>query len=140
MITSSTPPPFNPLSTNWTQTSINYYFHHFLVEPRDGLPGQHEALLDLYVIHPQPSFLQFALQAVGLASLARVNHMGREYWIKAQCLYGHALRCLRDALAYFTNADLDIALMTIELLIEYEVYSAGHGIKFFLAEYNDSLS
>lgn len=56
-----------------------------------------------------------------MANLAWVKRMNPEYWIQAQALYGTALRHFRNALVSVAEAGSEIALLTTELLIEYDV-------------------
>ena len=103
------------------QNALGHYFHHFVTDVRDGLPGKHERLCHLYTSSPEANFLQSALQGVAMANLARVKRMSGEHWIKAQTVYGNALYHFRRALASDTEAGSESALLTTELLIEYDV-------------------
>lgn len=120
-VTTSNPGPSAPLATDWEANAVNHYIHHFVVAPQDELPGMHESLPDLYVRYPQATYLQSAVRAVAMAHLARVLKMGPEYTSIAQSSYGRAIHSLRRALDDDAEKRSTTALMTTELLSEYEV-------------------
>lgn len=66
-------------------------------------------------------YLQSAFQAAALGHIARVNRMGPEHLQRAQLLHGEAIRGLRTALYDETEARSATALMTTELLWQYDV-------------------
>jgi hypothetical protein len=121
MFTSTTPQPTAPLATDWLQNAVNHYVQNFVITPDCGLPGLHDNLPHLYTLSPDKVYLQSALQAVALAHLSRVNRMGSEYFFKAQRLHSNAVVHFRNALNDDVEARSATALMTTELLWQYDV-------------------
>jgi hypothetical protein len=119
--TSTTLPPSAPLATDWLQHAINHYVHNFVIRPDCGLPGLYDDVPQLYTSFPNTMYLQRAVQAVALTHLAHVNQMGSAHLLRAQRLHGDAIQCLRVALNDDAEARSATALMTAELLWQYDV-------------------
>lgn len=119
--TSSSPLLLVKPETDWVQNAVSHYFRHFVVDPADGLPGIHDQVPWLYSHYPDRVYLQSAVQAVAVASLARVKRMGSSHLLKAQQLYGEAVRGLRFALGDAIESRSASALVTTELLSQYDV-------------------
>ena len=119
---SSSPPVIAaPLATDWVQNAVSHYFHHFVVDPIDGLPGIHENIPRLYAMHPNKTYLQCAVQAAAMANLARVNDMGPDGLLSALRLHGEAISGLRVALDDDAERGSAAVLMTTDLLWQYDV-------------------
>jgi hypothetical protein len=119
--TSTTPQPSAPLATDWPQNAVNHYVSNFVVSPKFGLPGLHDDLPRLYSLSPKKVYLQSALQAVALAHLAHVNRMSSELILKAQRLHSNAIMLLRTALNDDVEPRSATALITTEMLWQYDV-------------------
>jgi hypothetical protein len=107
--------------TDWTDNAVNHYVHQFVLLPGGGLPGIHDNVPAMYSYDGQKPYLQSAIQAVALANLARVKNMGLPYLVEAQRLYGQAIQGLRLALSDTTEGISPAALMTTEVLWQYDV-------------------
>lgn len=125
MFTSTTVQPSAPLATDWIQNAVNHYVHNFVIKPEGGLPGMHNVIPQLYSSCQSRSYLQSAIQAVALGHLARVNRMSSQYLRKAQVLHNDAVQSLRVALDDVTEACSATAMMTTELLWQYDVRYAS---------------
>jgi hypothetical protein len=121
MYTPAAPQPSTALATDWIQNAVNHYIHNFVIKPASGLPGFHAEVPHLYTYSADKTYLQSALQAVALTHLARMNRMGTDHLRRAQRLHGDAIQRLRTALSDDTEALSDSALVTTELLWQYDV-------------------
>lgn len=121
---SATPQPGASLPTDWLENAVNHYIQNFVLKAEHGLPGMHNEVPKLYTSSPANGYLQSAFQAVALGHIARVNRMGPEHLRRAQQLHGEAIRGLRAALSDEAEACSSRALMTTELLWQYEVSRA----------------
>jgi hypothetical protein len=120
--TTALPQPKVPrLTTSWMQNAINHFMHHFVLRSENGLSGIHDSLPTLYIQNPGTTYLCSIVQAIAMANYARVNQMGPEYLSWARRLYGGAVQALRTALDDNAERASAVALMTTELLSEYDV-------------------
>ena len=111
-----------PLSTDWVKNAVNHFVHHFVLVSADDVPGFHETLPGLYLQHADSTtYFQKAVQAVAMAHLARVSKMGPRYIYRAHQWYGEAIKALRIALDDHAERTSATALMTAEMLTEYDV-------------------
>ncbi|KAH7396732.1 hypothetical protein DE146DRAFT_48063 [Phaeosphaeria sp. MPI-PUGE-AT-0046c] len=119
--TSASPQPSAPLATDWLVNAVNHYVQNFVLQAENGLPGMYNEVPRLCTLSPGKEYLQSAFQAVALCHIARVNRMGPEHLRKAQRLHGEAIRGLRTALNDEAEARSATALMTTELLWQYDL-------------------
>jgi hypothetical protein len=115
--------PAAPLATDWIQNATNYYVHGFVINPEieRRMPGLQNHIPELFNSFPDKTYFQTAFQAVALAHLARVNQMNPEHHHKARTLHQKAVREFRVALDDLVEARSATALMTTELLWQYDV-------------------
>lgn len=111
------------LPTDWTEHAVTHYVHQFVVhsDSDGGLPGMHADLPELCMKFPRTGYFQTAVSAVAMVNFARVRKMTPEYSAKAQELYGISIGSLRVALNDVGESSSPTALMTTELLTEYDV-------------------
>lgn len=124
--TSASPQPSAPLPTDWLENAVSHYVQNFVLKAENGLPGMYLDIPQLYTLSPEKGYLQSAFQAVALGHIARVNRMGPEHLRRAQRLHGEAIRGLRTALNDEIESRSAMALMTTELLWQYDVSQASY--------------
>jgi hypothetical protein len=71
--------------------------------------------------NPEAGYFQHALRAVAQAHLVRVNQLSQEHILEARTSHHTAIRDLRVALNDITEARSATALITTELLWQYDV-------------------
>lgn len=81
----------------------------------------HDNFPRLYSRFTDTTYFRHAFEAVSLALLARATHMSTAYSLQAQSLYGKAVRQLRLALNNDAACSSATALMSTELLTQYDV-------------------
>ena len=109
--------------TDWMINAVNHYAFKFVLGPIARAPGIHDSLPRLYMQSASVAYFQSAFQAVALALLARATQMSNTYSVRAEKLYGKAIRGLRVALNDETESVSATALMATELLSQYDVRS-----------------
>jgi hypothetical protein len=122
--TTALPQPGQPLTTDWMQNAVSHYMHHFVLSPENGLAGMHDSLPALCMQYPGTTYLHSAIRAVSMANFARLNKMNPEYLSWAYRSYLEAVQSLRIALNDMTERTSATALMTTEILSEYDVGSS----------------
>lgn len=120
-LTANDPNAAQMLSTDWVENSVSHFVYHFVLEHENGLPGLHYSLPDLRTRFSETKYLQDAIRAVALAHLVRVNKMSQTYTRKSWAFYGNAVSGLRIALDDPSERTSAPALMTTELLSEFDV-------------------
>ena len=111
----------NSPSIDWVQCAVSHFFHNFVLLSNNGFPGYFEFLPRLYGADPASPCLRHTVEAIAIASLANVKHMGESHLRKARRSYGSALQQLGLALNDSNKASSPAVLATVGLLWKYDV-------------------
>jgi hypothetical protein len=109
------------MSTDWRQVAVVHFFHNFTLLSGNGFPGFMEFLPGLYGARPDSNYFRSAVEAISMASLAQVQHMGGSYLRQARKTYGLSLHHLRAALNDSREVGSPAVLATVYLLWKYDV-------------------
>ena len=110
------------IATDLDHEAVCHFFATFTF-PRDakvGTTGHYEFLPDLYLQHPEATYLSEAIKACSLSNMANRSSLGKLVQRARKC-YGNSLLLLNAALADPKLAITDEVLSTITLLGLYEV-------------------
>lgn len=102
-------------STDWGGQAVSYFLANFVTGPAGNVPGYLQFLPALIYDQPAARCLQDSLRAVAMTSLANVSG-GSDLHLKANQLYGKALRSTQTAVLSSAKLDDAVLLASVFLL------------------------
>jgi hypothetical protein len=120
-------------SEQWEMKAVSHFLHNYSFASTKDSPGYLECLPDLLRENSNCRYLESAVLAAGLASLANITSLGRlEHTAKKR--YGEALKSISIALRDPAEARSDAVLGTIVLL---QICEVSYFRKLSNSHYND---
>jgi hypothetical protein len=109
------------MSTDWLQCAVSYLFRNYVLAPTNGFPGYYPFLPRLYEANPEAGYFRNSVEAIALATFARVKNMNPSYVRRSRQSYGLAVGQLRSALNNASEAYSSAPLAAVVLLWKYDV-------------------
>jgi hypothetical protein len=110
-----------PMSTDWLQCAVSYFFRNYVLAPTNDFPGYYPFLPRLYEANPEAGYFRNSVEAIALATFARVKNMNPSYLRRSRQSYGLAVSQLRSVLNNASEAYSSAPLATVVLLWKYDV-------------------
>ncbi|KFY65458.1 hypothetical protein V497_01392 [Pseudogymnoascus sp. VKM F-4516 (FW-969)] len=109
------------MSTDWFQCAVSYFFRNYVLAPKNGFPGYYPFLPQLYESNPEAGYFRNSVEAIALATFARVKDMTPSYFSRSRQSYGLAVSQLRSVLNNASEAYSSAPVAAVVLLWKYDV-------------------
>jgi len=116
------------MSTDWFQCAVSYFFRNYVLAPTNGFPGYYPFLPQLYESNPKAGYFRNSVEAIALATFARVKDMSPSYFSRSRQSYGLAVSQLRSVLNNPSEAYSSAPVAAVVLLWKYDVCSEQYYI------------